>query len=80
MKKDGWNRMLEFLDFLREKKIQFRIEQQQPEGLMVSFALVGIRIEVEFFEDELQYSIFKGNEDVLTDEALLYDFVNTNWD
>jgi hypothetical protein len=79
-KKDGFERLLDFLDFLREQKIQFRIEQQQPEAVMVTFALVGFRIEVEFFADELQFSVFTGHEDVSTDEKQLYDLIKKNWD
>ncbi len=53
MKKDGLQRMLDFLDLLREKKIWFFINQYSDEGLTVTFTLVGIRVEVEFFVDHL---------------------------
>jgi hypothetical protein len=79
MKNDGWKSMLELLDLLRGKNIEFKLDQQQPQALMVSFALVGIRVEVEFFEDELQFSVFRGTEDVLTDKKALYQLINENW-
>ena len=79
MRKDGLQRMFEFLDFLRTKGIDFKIEQQQPEALMVSFAMVGVRVEVEFFADELQFSVFRGAESVDTDEKRLYALINENW-
>ena len=41
MRKDGLQRVLDFLDFLREKGIEFRLDQQAPDELMVTFALVG---------------------------------------
>jgi hypothetical protein len=79
MKKDGLQRLLDFLDFLRGKGIEFRMEQQQPEAVMVTFAMVGFRVEVEFFVEEVQYSVFRGNEDVEIDESRLYQLVNENW-
>jgi hypothetical protein len=80
MRKDGLQRMLEFLDLLREKGIHSWIEQQAPEALMVTFTLVGVRVEVAFFVDHLEFSIFKGNEDVFVDENVLHDLIKENWD
>lgn len=80
MKQDGLERMLDFLDLLREKGIHFWIEQQAPEALMVTFTLVGARVEVEFFVDHLEFSIFSGNEDVSRDETALRDLVKARWD
>jgi len=72
--------MLEFLTLLRNKKIMFRIEQQRDDALMVSFALVGVRVEVEFFVDHVEFSCFKGSEAVETDEKLLRALIAENWD
>lgn len=75
MKKDGLQRMLDFLDLLREKKIWFFINQYSDEGLTVTFTLVGIRVEVEFFVDHLEFSVFRGSEAVESDEKLLLDLI-----
>lgn len=80
MKQDGLERMLDFLDLLREKGIHFWIEQQAPEALMVTFTLVGKRVEVEFFVDHLEFGVFAGNEDVSRDEAALRGLIRDNWD
>ena len=80
MTKDGLQRMLDFLDFLDDKGIEFKIERQRPEAIMVTFALVGVRVEVEFFVDHLEFSFFKGDEGVESDEKLLYDLIKENWD
>lgn len=79
MQKDGLQRVLNFLEFLRDKGIEFTLVQQQPEAIMVTFAMVGFRVEVEFFTDHLEYSVFRGNEDVESDERALYDLVRKNW-
>ena len=75
MSKDGLQRVLDILDLLRERNVEYKIDQQQPEAIMVTIALVGLRIEVEFFVDHLEFSIFKGNEDVESDETALIDLL-----
>ena len=66
MKIDGLQRLLDFLTLLREHSVEFRLDQQGPDGVIVQFALYGVRVEVDFTVDEMQYSIFKGDEGVLT--------------
>ena len=39
---------------------------------MVSFSFVGMRIEVEVFDDRLEFSTFEGDESVETSEDKLY--------
>jgi hypothetical protein len=74
-KKDGLERMLDFLDFLREKNIHFFITQYSPDGLTVTLTLVGMRIEVEFQVDHVEYSVFRGSEAVESDEKALHDLI-----
>lgn len=76
----GFEGLLEFLKFLRSKKIQFSIEQQRDDALMVSFALMSVRIEVEFFADHVEFSTFKGSEAVDSDEKRLMALIAENWD
>jgi hypothetical protein len=75
MTKDGLQRMLDFLNFLDEKRIHFYIEQHAPEWLTVTLTLVGARVEVMFTVDGMEFSYFKGSERVETDEKLLYDLI-----
>jgi hypothetical protein len=79
MTNDGLRRMLDFLEFLGEKGIEFRMEQQRPEAVMVKFVMVGYRVEVEFFEEGIEYSVFTGDESVEVDEKKLYDLINEKW-
>ena len=71
MKIDGLQRMLDFLAFLQEHGTQYTIGHDSPDALIVTFALVGVRVEVEFTVDEMQYSLFRGDESVLVDEKPL---------
>lgn len=75
MKMDGLQRLLDFLEVLREKNIWFRLEQTVPDGVMVMFTLIGARVEATFMVDEMQYSIFRGNEDVEVDEKALMNLL-----
>ena len=80
MKKDGLQRILDFLDFLREKEIEFDIVQEAPSSLTVKFGLVGVRVEADFDVDMMHFSVFKGSEAVETDEKILHDLIKENWD
>jgi len=80
MKKDGLERMLDFLDLLRKNNIWFFITQYSPEGLTVTFTLVGARVEVEFFVDHLEFSVFRGSEAVQSDEKVLLDLIKEHRD
>ena len=75
MKVDGLQRMLDFLAFLQENGTQYAIGHDSPDALIVTFALVGVRVEVEFSVDEMQYSLFRGDESVLVDEKQLLDLI-----
>lgn len=80
MAQDGLQRMLDFLEILSGKGIEFKIDQQASDELMVTFALVGVRVEVVFSVQRMQFSYFKGNEDVLLDEKVLHDLIQEHWD
>jgi hypothetical protein len=67
--------MLNFLEFLMENGVEYRIDQERPSALLVTFGFPGSRVEVEFFADHIEYSIFKGHETVETDERTLREYV-----
>lgn len=75
----GLEGMLEFLEFLRSKKITFRIEQQREDSVMVTFTLVGVRVEVDFFVDHFEFSYFRGSEAVISDREALMRLIAENW-
>jgi hypothetical protein len=76
----GLDGMLEFLDYLRNKKITFRIEQQRDDSIMVTFTLVGVRVEVDFFVDHFEFSYFQGSEAVSSDREALTRLIANHWD
>ncbi len=77
---DGLERMLDFLDLLRERKVHFFIEQYREDSLTVTLTLVGARIEVDFFVDHIEYSVFEGSEAVESDEKALVQRIKADTD
>lgn len=67
----GIRDLLPFLSFLADHRIGFRIEQDRPDSVMVTLTLLGARIEVDFFDDHIEYSVFEGSEFVLDDQVSL---------
>ena len=64
MNMNGLTKLVKFLAFLKARNVPFSLHHFRDEAITVSFALVGERYEVYFFEDHEEYSFFIGNEDV----------------
>jgi hypothetical protein len=79
MKLSGIQDILEFLQFLRSKNIFFRIEGLRAESIMVTFTLVGCRVEFDFFEDHIEFSYFTGDEGVHDDWKMMEQLLNDHW-
>ena len=61
---EPFRNLLEFLNLLQSKRIQFALTQSRDDALMVSFGLVGERYEIEFMEDHLEVFVCRGHESV----------------
>lgn len=48
------------------------LESCDEDSVMVTLTLVGARVEVDFFADRVEYSVFRGSEAVMDDEAELF--------
>ncbi|MCA0406726.1 MAG: hypothetical protein LCH39_11310 [Proteobacteria bacterium] len=79
MKLNGLPDLLKFLDFLRSKKIHFRLDQYRSNTITVTFTLVGCRVEVDFFEDHIEFSYFTGDEGVHDDWKLMQSLLEKHW-
>ena len=66
--------ILKFLDYLRENSVKFDIKQSRSDSLMVTFIVLFFRVEVDFFEDHIEYSYFVGDEWV-KDDLLVLDLI-----
>jgi hypothetical protein len=73
------NDLLSYLNFLRNKKKKFDISQDRTESIMVTFTLVGCRVEVDFFEDHIEFSYFTGDESVHDDWTIMQGLLDKHW-
>ena len=71
----GLKDLLAFLDFLKEERIWYRVEHLRFDALTVEIHLVGVRLEVEFFADHIEYSHFDGDESVHDDQKRLFEIL-----
>lgn len=71
----GMPDLLVFLELLRGHKLHFSMRQNRCDTITVAFVVVGGRIEVDFFDDHIEYSVFKGDEGVLDDQGLLMKMI-----
>jgi len=67
MKLENLTSILEFLNFLDKKRLSYWIEHDIADCLTVIIFVPGIRYEVYFYEDRVDYSFFKGDEMVHDD-------------
>ena len=79
MQLNGIKDLLSFLGFLKKEGVFYRLDHLRHDSIMVSFTLVGVRIELDFFEDHVEFSVFRGTEEVETDMGLLADLIKENW-
>jgi hypothetical protein len=62
---DGLQRMLDFTNYLQEKRMTYHFRQVSFDEIMVGFSMPGERVEVYFTTEDVTYSVFTGNEDML---------------
>lgn len=67
--------LLHFLNYLKDKRFWYTLEHQRDDGILVLIPLIGIRLEVEFLVDRVEYSLFTGDESVLDDYPALFDLL-----
>ena len=57
---------------LEQEGVHYRLDRHRVDSIMVTATLVGERIEIDVFEDgHVEYSRFRGGEDVEDDMPLL---------
>ncbi|OLP60527.1 hypothetical protein BJF93_22195 [Xaviernesmea oryzae] len=70
--------LFELLASLDTKRIPYNLSRTRPDSVGIFVTSVGMRIEIFVFDDgHLEYSIFEGNEDVLSDRNELLRLLST---
>jgi hypothetical protein len=76
---DGLQRMLDFIEFLNKERIIFSIHSRSFDAISIDFAGIGIRYEVDFYVDEMNFSHTTSNETVFTGDAELKKIIKEHW-
>lgn len=64
--------LFRIIRLLEAKKIHFELARYRDDSVMLTATLVGERVEIDVFEDgHVEYSRFRGNEDVESDVPFL---------
>jgi hypothetical protein len=79
MQLNGIKDIFSFLNYLKKEGIHYRLDHLRHDSIMVSFTLVGMRVELDFFDDHVEFSFFKGSEEVETDVRLLATLIEEHW-
>lgn len=69
------NDLLPFLAFLRKNKIWFSLDSIRDDTIMITLTLFSMRIEIDIFQDHIEYSCFNGDESVHDDIAALFALI-----
>ena len=68
----GIQDFIPFLQLLDSRRISYKINRARDDSVFITVTTVGKRIEIDFFQDHIEYSWFEGNEEVLDDQDGLY--------
>ena len=71
----GLKDLIGFLIFLKQKNVFFALAHYGADSITVTMTLYGERIEIDFFDDHIEYSRFRGDESVLSDQAVLFGLI-----
>jgi hypothetical protein len=71
--------IFKFLEHLRAAGIHFKLRSSRDDSVSVDFTLVGCRVEVDFFEDHIEFSYFTGDESVHDDWKIMQSLLDKHW-
>jgi len=73
--KPGLPGLLAFLTFLTRNGVDYYLLNTSPDDVLVCFASPGVRIEVRFQEDQVDFATFHGHEECRDDYDALEDYI-----
>ncbi len=75
MKLEGIKDIARFCSYMNALNVHCRIEHFRKETMTVTITLYGHRIEIDFFDDHIEYSIFSGDESVEDSQEKLFSLI-----
>ena len=72
--------ILKFVQYLNDiaDRPWYRLSHDRYDGILVEIHMAGLRLEVEFLDDRVEYSLFEGDESVHDDQAQLFALLEKN--
>jgi hypothetical protein len=68
--------LFELVSALERGRIHLTLQRHRPDTILVTFTLVGERVEVDVFEDgHMEVSRFKGNESIVGGKDLVHELI-----
>lgn len=68
----GITTFLPFLQLLDANHIGYELSRQRDDSIMLTITVIKRRIEIDVFQDHIEYSWFDGDESVHDDQDWLY--------
>ena len=63
--------LIPFLQILDKNRIGYELNRERDDSVMVTITVLKRRIEIDFFQDHIEYSWFDGDESVHDDQGWL---------
>jgi hypothetical protein len=76
----GFVGLINFVSFLKYHGVHFDLKYSLSDAISVWFVIVGKRFEVDFFENDVSFNFYIGNEEVFTDEKQFMRLFLEGWD
>jgi hypothetical protein len=68
--------LFELVSALERGRLRFTLQRHRSDTILVTFTLVGERVEVDVFDDgHMEVSRFKGNETICGGKDLVYELI-----
>ena len=74
------NDIFDFIDDLHAKKITYEVKNLGGNCLTIKYGIPGIRIEVDFTEDDCYFSYFTSSEEAISDFSILEKLTAEYWE
>jgi hypothetical protein len=76
----GIQDLITFLNWLDGNNISYDIKHERDDTIMVVVTVVTARIEVDFFDDHIEFNWYSGDESIHDDQDQLFKLIRDNWE
>jgi hypothetical protein len=69
-------RMIAYLNMLDDKGVSYTLEHDRPDAITATVSIVGARIEIDFLDGRIEYTVFSSDEQVSDDMQTLQRMID----